>query len=304
MKCGFASFCGVPAIPIFSIGFALGAEMPDEVKTFCDTAVSDSAKVRVSVETLKVNYQILEAEETPFEATYKVADMPQKGVCATFFTGEPLARLVTFTRKLGNRHPSTAEKNMLNGKPKWIQKKEIIPNPFPESVVYVDEKAGKQTKYKFTTEGMLIIYLAHFDELTQAVKITFHDRTEHQVSDFLKVQNGSATGLEYDFDKEGRIAKTVDHGPPRNERRSSISWNEYTIPIVFTKKDTQLFMFGVIDEILNSPESMDFLKSPEGEAFIKSPEGKAYFETPEGKAFLESPEGRKLIQQGLLKQPL
>jgi hypothetical protein len=117
----------------------------------------------------------------------------------------------------------------------------------------------------------------HFDGLTQAVVIWFHPNTANKVSRFYKIQNDMRTGLEYAFDTEGNIIKTVDHGPPPAERCSSIWWDEYAQKIKLFNKDDIIELFG----------GKEFLESPEGKEFLKSPEGK------ELKDFLESPEGGK-----------
>lgn len=314
MKCKFVFFYGTLSVAVSMYSSVFGAGIPNEVKAFRDMVISNSMEVCVSVEELKAKYEILETDETPYTVTYKMADFPKKEVYATVVYSVTQRPLCDIYKEVGEEPSINHRKEYKEWMDKVEEKMKRIPNPFPESVLCVEEKAGKQTKYGFTKNGALLFYLAHFDNLTQAVSIRFHFDAKNQMSQFLKVQNGSATGLSYDFDKDGNITQTFDHGPPQAEQRSSTNWTEYTIPLKIDPAEWNAFLGAMIDspdgiaflkspegiEFLNAPEGKEFMNSPEGKAFIKSTKGKKYRESPEGKTFFATPLAKELIKNGLL----
>jgi len=247
-------------------GLTFGADLPPEVQAFRDRAIADSMKVRISGEKLKADYTVLEAKENLQTATYKVEDMPRKGVQATVTYRINPDDIRNIYRDAGESPRRKDGEEYKEWRAALHEKRINFPKPFPETVVCVEENAGVQTKYRFY-KGSLSAYVRHSDELTQATVIWFHDTT-NQVSRFYRIQNGDYTGLAYMFDKEGSIVNIVDHGPPPTKRRSSISWDEYT---------QKLFQ----DNTMKFVGSKEFLESPEGKAFLETPEGK------EVKAYLE-----------------
>ena len=234
MKFGFKPL-GILCMVFFGYSSVFCADIPREVKELRDKAIADGKEVCVSAETLKTNYTILEANENMQTATYKVADMPRKGVQATVIyrsTPDDLHKARLEAGKQPERVDGEEHK-------KWyaavLEKRRNFSKQFPESVVCVEEKAGVQTKFVFV-RGVLSLYLRHFDELTQAVLIRFH--SEYQVgSELFRVTNGYVSGLMYRFDEKDNITEIDDYGPPCPERRSSIKWNENNMPISWKEMD-------------------------------------------------------------------
>jgi len=240
MKYGFNSL-GILITLTFGYGSVFGADIPNEIKELRDKAIANSMEVSVSAEKLKANYTILEAKENAQTATYKVADMPKKGVHATVIYRENLDDTHKVTLEVGDP-PKKANSDEYKAwraalHEKWLN----FPKPFPESVVCVDEKAGIQTKYVFE-KGALSVYLRHYDELTRVDVMRFHGESQI-ICEFYRVQNNSATGLRYFFDEKGDLTKTVDYGPPPAERRSSIQWDEYRQPFMSLEERREMEAF-------------------------------------------------------------
>jgi len=227
MKYGFNSL-GILITLTFGYGSVFGADIPDEIKELRDKAIADSKEVCMSAETLKTNYTVLETKEDLQTATYKVADMPRKGVQATVVYRVNQNDVRNIYRDAGESPRKKDGEEYKEWRAALYEKQLNFPKPYPESVVCVEEKAGVQTKYVFE-KGALSVYLRHFDELTQVAVMKF-PREEQASHEFYRVKNGSATGLMYSFDGQGNILETADYGPPSAERRSSIRWSEYSSP--------------------------------------------------------------------------
>ena len=205
---GLISTTGAMLSPLF------GANLPLELEIFRKTVISNSVAVYISAEKLKANYKILEADETTTTATYKVADMPKEGFHATV-----MYRLNPFNGRNEKFDDSLLKtENREEREAALDEKQKNFPKPFPFSVICVEIKTGNTFEYEFDfRKGTLFTYDEFFDEMTQMVSIEFHPN--QQIARFLKGQNNALTGMEYMFDKDGKLIEAIDHGPPPAERR-------------------------------------------------------------------------------------
>ena len=209
------SFYGILFMVGLATSIALGMDIPDEVWKSRDWAISNSTTLCISAEKLKADYKILEANETEHKATYKIADMPKQGIHAT----------VTYRlspNNAGNPYKEVGEMPFDEKEyEKWRallrEKKKNFPKPYPQAVVCVDGKEGKQTRYEFH-EGVLIFYSEYFEDITrQGFFVQFH--LNRQLSNFVKLQNNGRTGLSYGFDEKGNLIRTHDYGPASTKPR-------------------------------------------------------------------------------------
>ena len=230
MKYGFNSLAILITLT-FGYGSVFGADIPFEIKRLRNKAIADSMEVCMSAEKLKATYTILEAEETAQTATYKVADMPRKGIHATVVYRVNPRATPDIYKEIGEVPSFNKREEYEAWKALFKDKMKKFPKPFPVSVVCVDNKTGDQTKYEFRHEkGQLSQYMEHFDEKTQLVFIQFH--ANYQMAKFEKVQNNAPTGWEYVLDEKGNAIIAVDHGLSPN-RRQPIEEDEevFSLPI-------------------------------------------------------------------------